>query len=540
MTDALVFAVVTPIFGALLALVAGLRWDRSGWLVAVATSVVELGLALAVALTVLDDGRQSYELAGFAPPAGIELVADGLSTPVLVLVAAVSLAVLAYARHAGPRGNAFYTMYLLLVTGLAGVTLTGDIFNMYVFLEITGIAAYALVASGDSARSAVASLKYLVVGTIGASLFLLGAGYAFVATGTLNMVDLSAQLAEAGYDSRLVLAAFGLLVTGLLVKVALFPVHSWQPDAYATAPDSVSAYISALVSTVAAYALARILLTVFGVDFFAAVPVAQDAVVYAGVVSIVAGSVLAVLQSDLKRMLAYSSVAQFGMIVAAFGLAAESATIGGVIHLVGHAVLKGGLFAAVGVVAAQTGARTVDEYAGLAGRHPLSAAAVAVLALSLVGVPPGVGFVGKWYIAVGAVESDAWLVAAVILGSTLLTLAYVARVVERMYFADQPAPASDPATTSPDPSEDEPAGVPAVDGGEPTGGASTGGDEPIDSGDTPTDSDTVTESDNGERAVSIGMVAVVVLAAVAGIALGLGGSAIENFLEPTLNRVFGT
>ena len=506
MTDALVFSVVVPIFGALLALVAGVRWDRSGWVVATLTSAVELGLAGVVALTVLEDGRQSYELAGFAPPAGIELVADGVSTPVLVLVATVSLAVLCYARRAGPRGNAFYTMYLLLVTGLAGVTLTGDVFNMYVFLEITGIAAYALVASGESARSAVASLKYLLVGTIGASLFLLGAGYAFVATGTLNMVDLSAQLAEVGYDSRLVLAAFGLMVTGLLVKVALFPVHSWQPDAYATAPDSVSTYISALVSTVSAYALARLLLTVFGVEFLRAVPVAQDAVVYAGVVSIVAGSVLAVLQSDLKRMLAYSSVSQFGMIVAAFGLAVESAVVGGVVQLVGHAVLKGGLFAAVGLVAAQTGARTVDEYAGLAGRRPLSAAAVAVLALSLVGVPPGVGFVGKWYIAVGAVESGAWVVTAVILGSTLLTLAYVARVVERMYFAEGSAPDRSPVPTSTDPSSDEPVGVPAADG--------------------------------GGRSASVGMVAVVVLAAVAGVALGFVGSEIEGFLEPALNRVF--
>jgi multicomponent Na+:H+ antiporter subunit D len=517
MTDALVLAVVVPIAAALAALVAGLRWDRSGWPVALVGLLAELAVALAVAVTVLEDGRQTYDLAGFAPPAGIELVGDGLSVPVLVLVAAVSLVVLAYARAAGPRGNAFYTVYLLLVAGLVGVTLTGDVFNMYVFLEITGLAAYALVASGDSARSAVASLTYLVVGTIGASLFLLGAGYALVATGTLNMVDLADQLAAAGYTSRLVLAAFGLMVTGLLVKIALFPVHSWQPDAYASSPDSVAAYISALVSTVSAYALARILLTVFTVDFFAAVPAAQTALVYAGALSIVAGSVLAVLQSDIRRMLAYSSVSQFGMIVAAFALAVESAAVGGVIHLVGHAVLKGGLFAAVGLVAAQTGARTVEEYAGLAQRAPLSAAAVAVLALSLVGVPPSVGFVGKWYIAVGAVESGTWPVAAVILGSTLLTLAYVARVVERMYFADATVPGVDADVPEVDSPERAGPGTPAADGG--------GTDD--------------AEMEDSAPPVSPGMVAVVVLAALAGIALGFGGSAIEQFLEPTLNRVFG-
>ncbi len=508
MTDAIVLAIVVPIVAAGLTLLAGLVRDRTGWLLAAVTGVLEVGLAGFVLLTVLRQGRTAYELGGFAPPAGIELVADGLSAPVLVLVATVSLAVLAYARRAGPRGNAFYTVYLLLVGGLAGVTLTGDIFNMYVFLEITGLAAYALVASGDDTRSAVAALKYLVLGTIGASLFLLGAGYAYVATGTLNMVDLAARFAEVGYTSRLVLAAFGLLVTGLLVKIALFPVHSWQPDAYASAPDSVSAYISALVSTVSAYALARIVFTVFTVDFFAAVPLASDAVVYAAAVSIVAGSALAVMQSELKRMLAYSSVSQFGMIVAAFALLSPTSAVGGVIHLVGHAVIKGGLFAAAGIVALQTGARTVDEYAGLATRRPVSAGLVAVLGLSLVGVPPAVGFVGKWYIALGAVESGTPVVAAVIFASTLLTLAYVARIIERMYFAD--APAVDPGREA----------AVAADGGEST--VTTAG------------------SDDDRSPVSPAMVAVVVLAAVAAVALGFAGTAIQSLLEPTLQGVFGT
>ncbi|PSQ60278.1 MAG: cation:proton antiporter [Halobacteriales archaeon SW_9_67_25] len=476
MTDAIVLAVVFPILAAVASLLAGLRWDRSGWYVAALAAVVELGLAVSILLSVLQGGRTAYELGGFVPPAGIELVADGLSAPVLVLVATVSLAVLAYARRAGPRGNAFYTVYLLLVAGLAGVILTGDIFNMYVFLEITGLAAYALVASGDDVRSAVAALKYLLLGTIGASLFLLGAGYAYVATGTLNMVDLAARFAEVGYTSRPVLASFGLIVTGLLVKVALFPVHSWQPDAYATAPDSVSAYISALVSTVSAY--------------------------------VVAGSVLAVTQSELKRMLAYSSVSQFGMIVAAFALLSPTAAVGGVVHLLGHAVIKGGLFAAAGVVARQTGARTVEEYAGLASRRPVSAGLVAVLALALVGVPPAVGFVGKWYIVLGAIESGAPVVAAVILASTLLTLAYVARVIERMYFAD----------------------VPAVEaGGERAAVAADGGES--------------TAADTGvgeESPVSPAMIAVVVLAAFAAVALGFAGTAIQSLLEPTLQGVFGT
>ena len=495
MTDAIVLAIVLPIVAAVLTLVLGLRFDNVGWPMAVLATVTEVVLAGIIGWEVVQQGRISYELAGFAPPAGIELVADALSAPVALLVAVVALAVLVYARTAGPRGNMFYIVYLLLVGGLAGVTLTGDLFNMYVFLEITGLAGYALVATGDSAKSAIAGLKYLIVGTIGASLFLLGVGYAFLATGTLNMADLAQRLGDvAAYDSRLVIAAFGLIVAGLAVKVALFPVHSWQPDAYEAAPDSVSIFISALVSTVAAYAMGRVLFSVFTPAFFDAVPMARTLLVHAAAVSILAGSVLAVLQQDIKRMLAYSSVSQFGMVVAAFALMNEMAAVGGVIHLVGHAIMKGGLFAAAGVVAAITGARRIDDYTGLAGRAPLVAGSFAVLVFAMVGVPPAVGFVGKLYIAFGAVESGTWVVAAVILASTLLTVAYFARIVERMYFAEG------------EPGPDAPAQPTATDG--------------------------------GESPVSPGMIAVVVLAAIAAVALGFFGTTIESLLDPLLSEVF--
>jgi len=274
------------------------------------------------------------------------------------------------------------------------------------------------------------------VGTIGASLFLLGIGYAYIATGTLNMVDLSQQLAEVGYTDPLVQASFALLVVGLFVKVAVFPLHAWQPDAYAGAPDSVSAFISALVSTVAAYALIRIVYTVFTVEFLQANPVAQTLLAAGAVVSIVFGSVLAVSQNEIKRTLAYSSVSQFGIVVGAVALANETAMIGATIHLVGHAVMKGGLFLTVGLIATASGARAVDDYEGLIQQLPLGAGVFGVLALSMVGVPPAVGFVGKWYVVLGAVEAEAWPLVVVILASTMLTLAYFARVLERIFFRD--------------------------------------------------------------------------------------------------------
>ncbi|GAA0554965.1 monovalent cation/H+ antiporter subunit D family protein [Halorubrum ejinorense] len=432
----IVLLVVLPIVGAAVPPLASLRYDRVGWAVATATTLGHAALAAALAWTVWTDGIVRYAVGGFVAPYGIELVADGLTILLVVLISAVSLGVLAYARHAGPHANTFYSQFLLLVAGLSGMTVTGDVFNLYVFLEITGLAAYGLVASGPGARSAVAALKYLVIGTIGASLYLLGVGYALAATGTLNMADLSGKLAEVGYDSTLVLTAFGLIVAGLTVKVALFPLHTWQPDAYADSPDSVSAFISALVSTVSAYALAHVLFSVFTVDFLEAVPLARWALVGVACVSIVAGSALAVAQSDVRRMLAYSSVSQFGLVIAGFAIATPLAVVGATVHLVGHAVMKGGLFAVTGIIERKTGATTVGGYAGMGGRVPVAAGVFTLLALGMVGVPPAIGFVGKWYIVLGAVEAGIWPVVVVLLASTLLTLAYFARLGERLFFAE--------------------------------------------------------------------------------------------------------
>lgn len=438
MSDLPAILVAGPLLGSVFALLAGLIRSESGWPIALLATIVQVGGAVWLATLSFRSEPVRYVLGGFTAPYGIELVVDGLSATMVVLIAVIALGVLGYARTAGPRSNPFYAAYLLLVAGLTGVTVTGDVFNMYVFLEITGIAAYTLVAAGDRSNSALAAFKYLIVGTLGASLFLLGVGYAYVATGTLNMADLADKLATVGYTSTLVRASFVLFVIGLFVKIAVFPLHTWQPDAYDGAPDSVSGLISALVSTVAAYALLRIVFTVFTVDFLAANPVADIVLGVAAIVSISTGSILAVAQRKIKRLLAYSSVSQFGLIVGTLAVANSTALIGAAIHLVGHAIMKGGLFLAAGVIARETGARTVDDYQGLAERLPTGAGMFGILAFALVGVPPAIGFIGKWYIALGAVEAESWVLAIVILASTLLTLGYMARLIERMYFHSPP------------------------------------------------------------------------------------------------------
>lgn len=500
MSDLPALLIAAPIFASVLALLVGLVRSETGWSIALVGTFVQFIGAVALAAQTAESGPTRYVAGGFTAPYGIELVVDALSASMVVLVAGVSLGVLAYARAAGPRSNPFYAVYLLLVAGLTGMSVTGDLFNLYVFLEITALATYVLVASGEGGESALAALKYLLVGTFGASLFLLGVGYAYVATGTLNMAHLATRLAEVGYDDSLVRAAFALLVVGLFVKIAVFPLHTWQPTAYAGAPDTVSGLISALVSTVAAYALIRVIFTVFTVEFFATNPRARTVLLAAAIVSIIMGSLLAVSQSEIKRLLAYSSVSQFGLVLGAVAVANETALIGAAILLVGHAITKGGLFLSGGVIRSTTGARTVEAYDGIANRLPVDAGGFGVLAASLVGIPPTVGFVSKWFIALGAVEAGAWPLAVVILASTLLTLAYFVRVVERMYFRE-------PRTAKPEGGPERDPSV-VADG--------TG---------------------NGSGTASLGMRATVLATAILAVALAFGAFEYSQFIEPTVERL---
>lgn len=563
--------IAVPIIVAALPLVAGIVRDKVGWWIALGGLLVEAVLAAVLTLAVVGDGRVVHPIGGDLArmnqvgewAIGIELVADPLSTFVVALVAVVSLAVLATTRQNGPRGNAFYSGYLLLTGGLMGVALTGDLFNMFVFLEITGLATYALVASSKTAESAVAALKYLIIGTMGASLFLVGVGYLYVATGILNMAELSAALAgdmpghieEPIYDTRIVVASFGFIAVGLATKAAIFPMHTWQPDAYAAAPDSVTTYISALASTVAAYALARVSLTVYTPEFFAQNEHAAQALLAFACVSIVAGTVLAVMQRDVKRLLAYSSVSQFGLILAAIGVAvypgAPEATLpvleseitatqfalfAVIIHLVGHGLMKGTAFALAGGVRSARGSRLVSEYAGLAKTHPLLAGCLAVVLLALVGVPPSIGFIGKWYVGLAAVAAEVWPVVIVLFFSTLLTMLYAARLLETMYFT--PVPDSHRRAV-------------VADGGKPDGsddGPADGNAGPAANGNAGTPSTTddsgpatpgaILAGDTGPRGVAFGTVAVVVTATLLIVALGFAGELIASeAIEPYVDEV---
>ncbi len=427
---------VTLLTFSLIAPVAG--WLRGSLAYPVAltgTAIATLAAALLMG-RVLGDGVQRYDLGGWAPPVGIEYVVDEVAAYVALVVVSVSLLALIATRRwavreAGDRQGAFYGLALLLLAGLTGMAVTGDLFNLFVFLEISSLAAYALVFIGGR-RSMLAGVRYLMMGTIGGALYLLGVGFLYFATGTLNMEE-AQELIPGSESTRAVQAGAAFIFAGLGLKMALVPMHTWLPDAYQYAPSSVNSLIAPVMSKVAAYAMLRMFLSVFPDGYLTSVVPVADALVALGLIGIVFGSVAAASQRDIRRMLAYSSISQLAMIAVGIGLASPLAFAAALLHVANHATMKATLFLAAASVRLQTGLQQAQSLTGIGRRMPITMAAFTVGAISMVGIPPTAGFFSKWYLAEAGVAQGEWLVVAVVLFSSLLTAVYLFRILERAY-----------------------------------------------------------------------------------------------------------
>jgi multicomponent Na+:H+ antiporter subunit D len=428
---------MVPFTGAVLATVASLVRPRAAQWVAVATMALATVLASLGLLRAVDHGELRHAMGGWAQPLGIEYVLDPLSGFVAVLIGVIGLLVVVYPTATGfgvepERGVVVYPLVLLLLGALFGVAVTGDLFNLFVSLEIYSIASYALIALGGPA-AAVASYRYLLIGTMGSSLYLLGVGFVYFTTGSLGMDSVGPAL-EQLTDSPTTAAAVALIVIGLGTKMAIFPLHVWLPDAHSHAPPAVAALLAAVQVKVAAYALVRILLDVFPTGYVTDQLPVMTMLTWFGAAGIVVGSVMAIRQDDVKRMLAHSTVAQLGYIAVGIGLGTRMALIGALLHVVNHAAMKACMFFAAGGVLERAGTKKVAGYAGLGQRMPVTMTAFTVAAISMVGLPPTAGFVSKWYLVSGAVEADRWVIGLVVVGASVLTLLYFLRVLELVWF----------------------------------------------------------------------------------------------------------
>ncbi len=439
-----VLVIVIPLLAAMLAPIVSRIHRSVGWYLATTATFIAFLLSLSLLYTVIDGGTVSYRMGSWAPPMGIEYVVSYFNGFVLAVIAFISFIITLYGKKSVEQEIPeqkipfFYSAYLLFIAGIMGIVITGDIFNLYVFVEITALSGYALIAMGKDRKALMASYNYLILGTIGATFLVLGIGYLYIATGTLNMNDLMQRLPEI-YDSTTVITAFAFIMVGLCLKLALFPLHIWLPNVYTYSPSIVSALMAATSTKVMAFVLLRIMFTVFTPEFVLEVVPVTKILIVMSCVAIIMGSLIALGQTNIKRMLAYSSIGQIGYITLGAAIATETAMTGSLIHILNHALMKGMLFMVVGAVVYKTGIVNIKDMEGLGKRMPWTMAAFTIGAMSMIGFPFTVGFISKWYLATGAIGAGMWYLVPVLLVSSIMTAFYFWRVVESVYFKGRSA-----------------------------------------------------------------------------------------------------
>ncbi len=432
-----VLQVIIPLIAAPICLV--IRRTQATWIIALAVSWIGLAVALALLGTILETDKSIvYFLGSWAAPWGIEYRIDTLSAFVLVIVAGIGSITMLFAPTSvaaeipKDRIYLFYTMYLLTLAGLLGIAVTGDAFNLFVFLEISSLSSYVLISLGSQRQALTAAFRYLILGTVGATFYVIGVGLMYQMTGTLNMADLAERL-PAVAETRTILVAISFLTIGIGLKLGLFPLHVWLPNAYAYAPSLVTAFLAATATKVAVYVFLRIYFTVFGAEVFAALPVDEFLLVLS-LVAILSMSSVAIFQTNAKRLLAYSSVAQIGYMTIGISLVSTTGLAATILHMFNHALMKSALFLVLACVFLRIKSVRIEDMAGLGRSMPLTMAAFVLAGFSLIGIPLTVGFVSKWYLIIAAIEKDWWIVAVLILMSSLLAIIYFWRVVEVAYF----------------------------------------------------------------------------------------------------------
>ncbi|MEM7782243.1 MAG: monovalent cation/H+ antiporter subunit D family protein [Planctomycetota bacterium] len=439
-----ILLIILPLLAAPLLVLIGNR--RLCYLVSLIVAWLVFLISNALLVGVIQTGPIRYEMGGWPSPYGIEYVVDYLSAFVMLFVSGLGAIVLTYApasiQQEIPLSKhyLFFATFLLCMTGLLGMCITGDLFNVFVFLEISSLASYALISLGKTRRAPLAAVHYLILGTIGATFFLIGIGLLYQMTGTLNMADIAARL-EPNIGNRTSLVAFAFMTVGLCIKMAVFPLHTWLPNAYTYAPSAVTSFIAATATKVSVYAFIRLVFRIFSPSFaFETLPLDQALMIFS-LVGIFVASTAAVFQSNIKRLLAFSSVAQIGYMLLGISMANVNGLSAGIAHMFNHALIKGGLFMVVGCFALRLGSLKIEDMKGAGKTMPWTSFAWVVGGLGLIGVPLTAGFVSKWLLLTAAMDNNWFHVAVLMLLSSLLAVVYVWRVVETLYFEEPSAKA---------------------------------------------------------------------------------------------------
>jgi len=425
--------IALPFLGAFLIPLVGLASKRLSHYIPAAVMLTNLGISLALLPQVMRSPIV-ISISGWTPPLAINFVVGPLGLGLVILISLIGFLVTVYGVgyiHEEPKEK-YHILILTLLTGATGMVLTGDIFNLFVFFEILSLSSYALTGYNRDRGGTEAAIKYLIQGSIGSAFILIGIALLYGITGTLNMADIAAHI--AGADPTLLFMAMSLLIVGFGVEAAIFPLNAWLPDAHSSAPSSVSAILSGIAIETGAYAVARIVYTVFdnhGIMLILAI---------LGVITLLLGEMSAFRQkSDIKRLLAYSSIGQMGLIMLAFGIASDAGVFAALFQLVSHTLAKALLFMASGYIIYRVGSKKLSALAGLGRKMPFTGAMIAVAVLSLVGVPPFAGFMSKFSIVRAALAQHSatytGLIVLVLL-ATVIEVGYFMKLLQIMFFTE--------------------------------------------------------------------------------------------------------
>jgi multicomponent Na+:H+ antiporter subunit D len=439
-----ILIVLTPLMMSLIVVL--ISNNFLSWLLTLFTTLITFIFSLLLYQEVYLHSSISYALGNWVPPIGIEYLIDKVSIIPIIIISLISFLATFFASKIMPTEinnssiSKVYSLWLLAIAGLIGLITTGDAFNLFVFLEISSLASVALVAMGGEKdkQALVAAYNYLILGAIGATFYVIGVGLLYGITGTLNLADLSDRIAEIS-DNKALIAGFGFMVIGIMVKAAVFPLHIWLPRAYAYAPSAVSVLLAATATKASLYILARILFSVFDISDNLITYTLQYIILPLSILAMFAGTIMAIYEKDIKRLLAHSSIAQIGYITLAFAIGTKASVAAGFIHLFNHALIKGALFMAITSMGFYINKRiTINNLSGLGRAMPITFVCFVICSLSLAGIPLTAGFISKLYIIKASISADGIWIAFLILASSALSVVYLWKMIEALWFHESP------------------------------------------------------------------------------------------------------
>ncbi len=414
------------------------------WALTILSTLLTFLFSILLHLEIQIHSHISYALGKWMPPIGIEYIIDKVAIIPIIIISGISFIATIFAYKIMPEEiekksiSKVYSLWLLAIAGLLGLVTTGDAFNLFVFLEISSLASVALVAMGANKdkQALVAAYNYLIIGAVGATLYVIGVGLLYGVTGTLNMADLTNRISDLN-NNRALIAGFGFMIIGIMVKAAVFPLHIWLPRAYAYAPSAVSVLLAATATKASLYILARILFSIFENSENLINNTLLFVILPLSLIAMFAGTIMAIYEKDIKRLLAHSSVAQIGYITLAFAIGTKASIAAGFIHMFNHAIIKGGLFIAITSIGFYIKKRvTINNLSGLGREMPITFFCFVICSLSLAGLPLTAGFISKLYLIKASISSEGIWIAILILVSSALSVIYLWKIIEVMWMRE--------------------------------------------------------------------------------------------------------